>query len=1574
MISAAPLYSGVHNWTSGDCIRMCGINEDRRTPLSDEESKTGSSEHLGSQECCVSSGLSKVELTPVKNCADARMQDEDESVEERAGRRSDMTPPDPQTLEPTEKLVTPETNETAAPLTDRRDLRMLDSLLLGVPDPENSRTPTLVTEKPMEISPACLQCAETENSGKQKTALNAGLQVSGQALEGVHPVVSSSFSTLTSFSMSRVCYSTSQGPAVQKLPLSFQPGTVLTQSQPLVYIPPTSCRQPLSGTTLPTTLGVTPTFTLSVLPSYLQERCLSGIIAPQELRSYPYTSSVGRPLTSDHKMVSMEINRLAGTTPAHPPSCSNNVTSTVSNLSCADVSLVSGTKQMSSPHPALPVSCGSPVPLLSLNSYGRPPCHSDQHTDGAPGSFSPLKSPPQLEREMVSPQDCSEMPLDLSSKSKRQKLMPPNQRKTPPMPILTPVHTSGKAILSTVLSKSDCSSLRAIQNSYTSSSVTPGLHAPSPYVMFPELLRNGEQGSSQLLSTSGSWVKNSAALISTIPGTYVGVANPVPASLLLNKDANTGLSSNLQHLAKQEPISIVDQGELKNPGVCGKKGSQTNLEGPHTARRYLHGRIPSGTTVCSSKEFSLWNAHGHGAVYPKCPVNGKPSSPQVLPVAWPPCHQTSLLSIGASATGQLHVNQGTPPKVAVPVNKYSSCPNIHPPETSIPPQKSTAEKKLEGQQRMTRPQSLELDLPAKGQGCDPLLKSPKDSTSHPFLAPVSQGSALFHQTNTAEAGGQLGGNAKGRKEIPTANSTSEALTCDPCPRDTLIQADGPKTTCSQKSKPKNKVLGTYLSHDQQRHKKMQDLPRLSPIINRKDSESDVCGGKVFGSLRKNSGVNTFPCVQEVDLSKVKIEKDDYEDFACSASYSRAGWSPAEMPGAHTDMKIKVKTRIKKEGGSRCKSRCQEELLARGIQKKMKCKTKEADESSSRVGKGLCKRKWRKQQPESGKGFAVVRQKRRRRKAIKAEPEYFQQEEDYPEKKSKNSFQDFIPVVLTSRTRSQSGSVGSHFGGVSGLCDSSLHDVLPRLEQDDEKAVLSKRRRLRKGYRVSRYRERKAKDGPVFERRSHHLRGSRRTGASGKLWGIFEDEDEEEEGHVKRRKRRRQKNRKYQTGEYLTERAEEKEVAYCYQRRRAKADFRVRKRKQSPVGRALEIWARGRTSPQDSRRHSDFKNTFSRDCVEVSPGHTSSEKPSGKRKCKTKHLGGKPEEEAKGKAQRCGQSPRSRAPKSSSPRKSRDTWPLCKGKRNSVLSSPGSPTKHIPPEARRLIVNKNAGETLLQRAARLGYKDVVLYCLQRDLGDVNHRDNAGYTALHEACSRGWTDILQILLDHGANVNCSAQDGTRPIHDAVVNDNLETVWLLLSYGADPTLATYSGQTALKLASSEVMRGFLSDYLSDLRGRSEGDPRTSWDFYSSSIFEGKEEIGADIFLNPPESSDEAEEPSESDNFLFEFSDKPFLPCYNIQVSVSRWPTNWFLFSDVLKRLKISSRIFQARFPQFEIASLSKKEFYRQVSSSQLLSQPEGLELWPQEGGETVELVRYEPELLKLLGSDVEFHADSS
>jgi ankyrin repeat protein len=48
--------------------------------------------------------------------------------------------------------------------------------------------------------------------------------------------------------------------------------------------------------------------------------------------------------------------------------------------------------------------------------------------------------------------------------------------------------------------------------------------------------------------------------------------------------------------------------------------------------------------------------------------------------------------------------------------------------------------------------------------------------------------------------------------------------------------------------------------------------------------------------------------------------------------------------------------------------------------------------------------------------------------------------------------------------------------------------------------------------------------------------------------------------------------------------------------------------------------------------------------------------------------------------------------------------------------------------------------------------------------------------------------------------------RPIHDAVENDHLEMLRLLLSYGADPTLATYAGRSLIKIARSERMLKFI------------------------------------------------------------------------------------------------------------------------------------------------------------------------
>uniref|UniRef100_H3C0X2 BCL-6 corepressor PCGF1 binding domain-containing protein n=1 Tax=Tetraodon nigroviridis TaxID=99883 RepID=H3C0X2_TETNG len=441
------------------------------------------------------------------------------------------------------------------------------------------------------------------------------------------------------------------------------------------------------------------------------------------------------------------------------------------------------------------------------------------------------------------------------------------------------------------------------------------------------------------------------------------------------------------------------------------------------------------------------------------------------------------------------------------------------------------------------------------------------------------------------------------------------------------------------------------------------------------------------------------------------------------------------------------------------------------------------------------------------------------------------------------------------------------------------------------------------------------------------------------------------------KRQRCRSKKYQTGEYITDRDSHQNScslgsanAYC-------ADITS-----SPQQEEKHERRKRRNFPPKHSKHlgvkDEIKNIPQHLCSGVS--QDSADKPSGKRKFKSKHLCDNGDQKDDRDVKRTSSPPP--APKSlQSPPSGK------KGSSGRSSNADSPPKKPIPPEVRRLIVNKNAGETLLQRAARLGYQDVVLYCLEKDVSEVNRRDNAGYTALHEASSRGWTQIVQMLLKHGADVNCSAQDGTRPLHDAVASDNLPIVWLLLNHGADPTLATYSGQTPVKLAQSPTMKTFLTEYFTDLEGRKEQDPSLHWDFYSSSLFAETDQEACWDFLLSDESQEMEEkdtgkpEDTDKDCLVFEFSSEPLLPCYHIQVSLTQGFCNWFLLTDVLKRLKMSARIFRARYPHLEVVSLLRTELWEQVLVSQVstaLGSPHK---------ELIELVRCVPELQRLLGSSI-------
>jgi len=96
----------------------------------------------------------------------------------------------------------------------------------------------------------------------------------------------------------------------------------------------------------------------------------------------------------------------------------------------------------------------------------------------------------------------------------------------------------------------------------------------------------------------------------------------------------------------------------------------------------------------------------------------------------------------------------------------------------------------------------------------------------------------------------------------------------------------------------------------------------------------------------------------------------------------------------------------------------------------------------------------------------------------------------------------------------------------------------------------------------------------------------------------------------------------------------------------------------------------------------------------------------------------------------------------------------------------------------------------------GRAEAIRLLLQHE-ADVNVTDDANWTALHWV--PGDTNVAQILLDHGANINAITVTGKTPLFKASEEGRLELVRLLLARGADVHIRSRKGQTAFQVATS-------------------------------------------------------------------------------------------------------------------------------------------------------------------------------
>ncbi|XP_014213006.1 tonsoku-like protein [Copidosoma floridanum] len=111
---------------------------------------------------------------------------------------------------------------------------------------------------------------------------------------------------------------------------------------------------------------------------------------------------------------------------------------------------------------------------------------------------------------------------------------------------------------------------------------------------------------------------------------------------------------------------------------------------------------------------------------------------------------------------------------------------------------------------------------------------------------------------------------------------------------------------------------------------------------------------------------------------------------------------------------------------------------------------------------------------------------------------------------------------------------------------------------------------------------------------------------------------------------------------------------------------------------------------------------------------------------------------------------------------------------------------------RLFKPNEKGETPLHLACIKGDVSKVEYLLEEKHPTLV-KDNFGWTPLHEASNHGFTEIVDLLIRHKADINNQC-DGVTPLHDAAANGHFSVIRLLLENGADPNLLTKVGETAL------------------------------------------------------------------------------------------------------------------------------------------------------------------------------------
>ncbi|KAK1297425.1 hypothetical protein QJS10_CPB15g01343 [Acorus calamus] len=121
------------------------------------------------------------------------------------------------------------------------------------------------------------------------------------------------------------------------------------------------------------------------------------------------------------------------------------------------------------------------------------------------------------------------------------------------------------------------------------------------------------------------------------------------------------------------------------------------------------------------------------------------------------------------------------------------------------------------------------------------------------------------------------------------------------------------------------------------------------------------------------------------------------------------------------------------------------------------------------------------------------------------------------------------------------------------------------------------------------------------------------------------------------------------------------------------------------------------------------------------------------------------------------------------------------------------SENANPEVSGVNSTDEEGWAPIHSAASSGHTEVAEILLNKG-ANVNLANGGGRTALHYAASKGWLKMAEILISHGAKLNKKDKVGCTPLHRAASTGSRELCEFLIEEGADIDPVDKSGQTPL------------------------------------------------------------------------------------------------------------------------------------------------------------------------------------